>query len=136
LIGREVEIAWRLGPERRTFDARIARTGAEIDPAVGGIEVFAVLGADAHDDGLRAGAFVEVRVPDVEYRDVFELPAAAVSDDGRAYVLEEGRLREIAVEVRREVGERVLVDAPLADGALVVARHFAGIGPGLRARAP
>ena len=135
VIGQKVEIVWQLGEQSLEFDGVISRIGAEIDAAMGGIELFAVLAENASEAGLRAGAFVEIRVDDIEYRSVFLLPAKAVSDDGRAYLLDGERLRAIEVKVLRRIGDEVVVDAALDDGATIVATQFAGIGPGLKARA-
>ena len=135
VIGQKVEIAWQLGEQSLEFDGVISRIGAEIDAAMGGIELFAILAENASEAGLRAGAFVEVRVDDIEYRSVFVLPAKAVSDDGRAYLLDGERLRAVEVKVLRKIGDEVVVDAALDDGAAIVATQFAGIGPGLKARA-
>ena len=134
LIGRPATVTWRLGGAAREFPAVLARVGAEIDPTVGGIALFATLDGDAVERGLRAGAFVEVRIPDVVYRDVFELPAKAVAENGEVYALVDERLAAVAVEVVRDLGDAVLVRGALDTGHPVVARTFAGIGPGLRAR--
>jgi membrane fusion protein, multidrug efflux system len=122
LIGRKVEIIWRLGDRSLRFDAEIARIGAEIDAAMGGIEMFAVLDGDAS-------------AVDIEYRSVFLLPSKAVSDDGLAYVFDGERLQPVEVRVLRKMGGELVVEAPFDDGAKVVANQFAGIGPGIRARA-
>lgn len=135
VIGQEVEVEWRLGERSLEFDGVISRIGAEIDAAMGGIELFAVLAENASEAGLRAGAFVEIRVADIVYQSVFILPAKAVSDDGRAYLLDGDRLRAVDVKVLRTIGDEVVVDAALDDGARVVANQFVGIGPGLKARA-
>lgn len=135
VLGRPVDVEWRLGDASVGLDAKLSRVGAEIDPSMGGVRLYAALPGDATDTGIRAGAFVEVSVADVTYRDVVLLPAKAVSEDGRVYVLEEGRLNEAEVEVLREIGDDVVVRGTLASGARVVANQFAGIGPGLRARA-
>jgi RND family efflux transporter MFP subunit len=134
LLGRRATVTWRLGGETREFPAVLARVGAEIDPSVGGIALFATLDADAVERGLRAGAFVEVRIPDVVYHDVFRLPAKAVAENGTVYALVDERLAAVEVEVVRDLGDAVLVRGPLDTSHPVVARTFAGIGPGLRAR--
>lgn len=135
VIGQQIEVAWRLGEKSLEFEGVISRIGAEIDPAMGGIELYAVLAENASDVGLRAGAFVQVRLADVEYQSVFLLPAKAVSDDGRAYLLDGDRLRAVDVKILRTIGDEVIVDAAFDDGARIVANQFAGIGPGLKARA-
>jgi multidrug efflux system membrane fusion protein len=134
LIGREIGVVWRLGDSERHFSAHLARTGAEIDPTLGGIKLIASVDGAAVKYGLRAGAFVEVRVPDKHYRGVYRLPARAVSSDGQIYVLREGRLLPLDVKIERELDGEVLLRAALVGGDAVVARLFAGIGPGMRAR--
>ncbi len=135
VIGREVTVIWRLGDSERRFRAHITRVGAEIDPTLGGIELMASVDGAAATHGLRAGAFVEVHIPDVVYRDVYRLPARALSEEGFIYVLRDERLESRQAEVVRRLGEEILVRADLGAGDGIVARAFAGIGPGLRARA-
>ncbi|MEQ8234880.1 MAG: efflux RND transporter periplasmic adaptor subunit [Gammaproteobacteria bacterium] len=134
LIGRPVTVTWRLGDDVREFDAVLARSGAEIDPTVGGIRLFATLDDDAVSRGLRAGAFVEVRIPDVVYRDVYRLPPKAIAANGQVFMLVDERLAAVDVEIVRNLGDAVLVRGALDPSHPVVARAFAGIGPGLRAR--
>jgi RND family efflux transporter MFP subunit len=135
VIGREVDISWRLGEEVIEFKAVISRIGAEIDAAMGGIELFAVLAPDASRAGLRVGAFVEIDVQDVEYESVFLLPAKAVSDAGHAYILDGDRLKIVDVTVLRRFGGEVLVEAAFEEGSEIITNQFSGIGPGLKARA-
>lgn len=134
LLGRALEVVWRLGADERVFSAQLARIGAEIDPALGGIELYATLAPDASARGLRTGAFVEVRIPDVVYRDVYRLPAKALATDGEIYTVVDERLVPVAIEVVRKLGDDVLVRGALDPAHPVVARVFAGIGPGLRAQ--
>ena len=82
-----------------------------------------------------AGAFVEVRVPDKVYRDVYRIPARALSDRNTVYAVRNGRLAAVPVTVARSVDSDILVMGAFVDGEMVVARSFAGIGPGLRVRA-
>jgi len=134
LIGRALDVVWRLGTEERVFSAKLARIGAEIDPALGGIELYATLAPEASARGLRAGAFVEIRIPDVVYRDVYRVPAKALATDGEIYTVVDERLVPVAVEVVRKLGDDVLIRGALDPAYPVVARVFAGIGPGLRAQ--
>lgn len=134
LPGRALEVRWRLGDETRRFAGMLSRIGAEIDPTLGGIELYGTLDASAVAGGLRAGAFVEVALPDVRYAGVYRLPAQALSADGEVFALVDGRLVAVAVEVVRELGEDILVRGALDPAHPVVARSFPGIGPGMRAR--
>lgn len=134
LAGRDVTVVWRLGDYAQEFAAAVTQVGAEIDPTLGGIEVIAALKPAAAKRGLRAGAFVEIRIPDVMYRDVYTVPARALSDDGYIYAVREGRLERVAVEVLLEQNDELLLRGDLSDGERIVARVFAGIGPGLAVR--
>lgn len=134
LAGRPLEVIWRLGEQARVFASRVTRVGAEIDATLGGIAFYASLPADAAARGLRAGAFVEIQLPDIVYHAVYRLPARALSGTGEVYSLVDGRLVPTAVEVVRDLGDEVLVRGALDSDHPVVAHAFAGIGPGLRAR--
>ena len=133
LAGRPLEVVWRLG-SRRACSPAVTRVSAEIDATLGGIAFYASLPTDAAARGLRAGAFVEIQLPDIVYRAVYRLPARALSDTGEIYSLVDGRLVPHAVEVVRDLGDEVLVRGTLDTAHPVVAHAFAGIGPGLRAR--
>ena len=135
LVGQAVTVIWRLGQSERQFRARLSRVGAEIDPSLGGIRLFASLDPEARDYGLRAGAFVEIRIPDRVYHDVYRVPARALSESDTIYVIRDGRLAAVTVRVERKVDGDLLVTGDFRDGEQIVARAFAGIGPGLRARA-
>ena len=80
---------------------------------------------------LRPGAFVEITLPDVNYDNVIVLPAAAVSSDGIAYVVQDSRLVELEVEVVRAVGDQVFVKGDLSAESMIVAEQFPDIGPGI-----
>ena len=134
LAGRKLRVIWRLGGETFEFPAVIGRLGAEIDSSTGGIEMFATLAGSSEDSGLRPGAFVEVAIPDIEYRQVLELPESAVADDGTVYIVVDDRVQPLTMEVVREFGDTVLVRGEMPADAAVVAEQFPGIGPGLKVR--
>ena len=65
LFSREVAVNWQLGEEMLNYRARIERRAAEIDPASGGVTVYATILPDNSEttqpaDALRPGAFVEI----------------------------------------------------------------------------
>lgn len=134
LIGKAAKIRWRVGRRSFDFDAVIARIGAEIEAASGGISVFArIENADLRSP-LRPGAFVEVELPDRVYANVLRLPDTAVTDRETIYVVEKGRLTPHRVRVVRRVGKTLLVRADIPAGANVVTTPFPEIGPGIRVR--
>ena len=132
LIGRRGEVVWHIGTQRFLWKARISRIASEIDRNSGGVIVFARIENVGINSVLRPGAFVEMSIPDNEYHDVLVLPERAVGQDGRIYIVEQGRLRAIQADIQRRGGGQLLVRADIPDGAQVVARLFAEIGPGLR----
>ena len=133
LFDRPVEVEWKLGSVVKIFEAQLARQGAEMAPELGGVKFYAVLAEGAHLEGLRAGAFVEVKMKVQTYKEVFRLPSTAVTSDSRAYIIENGRLRAVDVIILRSIGDELLIraDVPSA-GASVVARVFPQIGEGLK----
>ncbi len=135
LIGRPLVIVWRVGEAVLEFAGELTRTGAEIDPSLGGIEVFATLDSQASTRGLRAGAFVEIQVPDVAYENVFRVPERALDNENAVYQLVGERLNRVAVKPVRDLGEDLLVRGDIDPAYPLVTRTFAGIGPGLLARA-
>ncbi|NKB22441.1 MAG: efflux RND transporter periplasmic adaptor subunit [Alphaproteobacteria bacterium] len=132
LVGRKIKVDWRVGRQSFRFDATIARLGAEIDAASGGIGVYARLDAPNLQTPLRPGAFVEVNVPGNLYRKVYQLPESALGADGTVYIIQKGRLTPLKVNVLRRVAKDVLVRADIPTGSKIVTTHFPEIGPGLR----
>ena len=132
LIGRRVEGRWRLGASTFTLSAMIERVVPTIDPASGGVTVYARI--DGRNDGvpLRPGAFIEVEMLDQLYEDVVELPASALFEKSIVYVIENDRLRAEAVDLIAAVGDQVLIATDIAEGAMILTSRLAEVGPGLR----
>lgn len=130
-IGRPVRVAWRVGPDIRTYTGRIERLGAAIDPTRGGIELFARIDGIDAGTALRPGAFVEVDVNDRAFDGVVRLPPAAIGVDGTVYTVVDNRLRAQRVTIVAEDTDTVFVSG-LSAGTVVVTKLFPEIGPGLR----
>ena len=133
LIGRDVTVRWSVGGRDHEYPATIGRLGAEIASSRGGVEVFARIGATVDQPTLRPGAFVEVVVPDVAYRDVFALPDTALFD-GVVYVNVDGKLEERAVEVAAFDDDRVFVRGGLEEGDRVLTTRITEVSAGLNVR--
>jgi len=133
LIGKPLKILWRLGGLVRTFGAELSRIGSEIDPSVGGIQIYAALESGAYLEGIRAGAFVEVEMVGQIYKNVFKLPVSALSNEDTLYLIVDGRLKKFNVKVLRIVDGDMLINAMLPNDAVVVSRVFSEIGEGLKA---
>jgi multidrug efflux pump subunit AcrA (membrane-fusion protein) len=133
LVGKPLKVLWRLGGVVRTFRAELLRIGPEIDPSVGGIQIYAELEPGAHLQGIRSGAFVEVEMADQVYKNIFRIPVSALSNDDRLYLIVDGRLKAFETEVLRIVDGDMLVRATLPADAVVVSKVFPKIGEGLKA---
>jgi membrane fusion protein, multidrug efflux system len=132
---RPVAVFWKLGSESKRFDGRLARFGAKIDPELGGIKFYASLNKGAHLEGLRAGAFVEVRLKGQVYEDAFRFPSTAVTSESTIYLVENDRLRSIDVTILKTIGDELIVEANFPSGELVVvSRVFPQIGDGLKVK--
>ena len=132
LVGRKIKVDWRVCKQRFQYDATIARLGAEIDAASGGIRVYARLDAPNRQTPLRPGAFVQVSVPGNLYRKVLRLPESALGANNSVYAIQKGRLVTQQVDVLRRVEKDVLIRAKIPAGTKIVTTHFPEIGPGLR----
>lgn len=148
LIGRPVEVTWRIGRQAIPYRGRIERIGGEIDSATGGVEAFVRLSPDAaratDRAPLRPGAFVELVIPDRRFDGVMRLPETALGIDASdaksvIYTVADDRLREIPVRVVYDRAGTVLVrplagPEPVSEGLPVVKTAFPEIGPGVKVR--
>lgn len=132
LIGRKVVGRWKLGAAVFALPATIARVVPTIDPASGGVTVYASIDDNHEDIPLRPGAFIEVEMLDRLYEDVVELPASALFAENKVYVIEDNRLRAETVELVATSGDQVLIATDIANGAMVLTSRLAEVGPGLK----
>ena len=134
LTNREVELAWSVGGKEYTFPAAIDRIGAEITSNRGGVEVIARLGDITNGVTLRPGAFVEVRVPDVVFKDTFSIPDTAIYGTNTVYTLVDGKLVENTITIAAFEGEQVLVSSGLKAGDEVLTTRITEVSAGLSVR--
>ena len=132
LIGRPISVTWRIGQQAFHYDAVIERLGAEIDASSGGVNLYARITETNLENPLRPGAFIEIGVPDLLYRNVFRLPETSLHDDSTVYAVNENRLTAHQVQVLRKVARDVLVLAEFPPGTKIVVTQFPEIGPGLK----
>jgi len=132
VIGRTARVIWRVGQRKLALNAVVARVGAQIDSASGGIELFArIEGADSAAS-LRPGAFVEVLIPDRTYTNVARVPETVLHPGDIVYGVKDGRLVERRTEIVARVGNDVLLRGELSDGDRLVTTQSVAIAPGLR----
>ncbi|RIA47521.1 efflux RND transporter periplasmic adaptor subunit [Dichotomicrobium thermohalophilum] len=132
VLGRPVEVRWYVGEEPFVYEAEIVRVGSQIASASGGVNVFARIKTPLEPTPLRPGAFVEVRVPDIQYEDVVRLPQTALYNNDHVYVIEDGRLTRRSVEQVGGADGYVLVRGDLQDGERVAATRLARPGEGVK----
>ena len=132
LIGRKVTGRWRLGAATFTLPATIARVVPTIDPASGGVTVYARIDDEHEGIPLRPGAFIEVEMDDRLYEDVVELPASALFGRDTVYVIDDDRLQAMTVDLVSARGDRVLIKADIVDGTAVLTSRLAEVDTGLR----
>jgi multidrug efflux pump subunit AcrA (membrane-fusion protein) len=135
LVGRPVEIIWRLGRKAIRYKARIERVAARIASGSGGVAVHARLEDAQNPMPIRSGTFVEVLVPDRLYRHVARLPQSALYGGDHVFVIgPDDRLERRRVELLAHDGGDVLLRGELRVGERVVVSRLSTIGPGLKVR--
>ena len=132
VIGRRARVIWRVGQRKLDLKAVIARVGAQIDAASGGVELFARIEDREAVSSLRPGAFVEVLIPDRVYANVARVPETVLHPGNVVYGVEDGRLVARRAEIVGRVGNDVLLRGGLSDGERLVTTQSVAIAPGLR----
>ncbi|MEM9269716.1 MAG: HlyD family efflux transporter periplasmic adaptor subunit, partial [Pseudomonadota bacterium] len=111
----------------------VVRAGAAVETGQTGRRVFARLTEGALA-ALRPGDFLSVVIEEPPLSNIAEIPATAVTNDGRALLLaSEDRLEEVQGEVLRRQGDMVLMGG-LPFGREIVAARLPQLGPGVKVR--
>jgi len=129
LIGRPVTVTWDIDPEPVTVSGSIVRAGAEIDAALGGVEIFAAL--ETANTDLRPGTFVAVAVDGLAYEDALRLPETAIYENNHFYIIRDGRMARVDAELLARDGQFVIVRADVPEGERVITTRVAQAGEGL-----
>ncbi len=132
VIGRTARVIWRVGQRELVLEAVVARVGAQIDTASGGVELFAGIKDHAAASSLRPGAFVEILIPDRVYAGVARVPETVLHPGNVVYGIDGGRLVQRRAEIVARVGNDVLLRGELTDGDRLVTTQSVAIAPGLR----
>lgn len=136
VIGRPVEVKWQIGDKTLSYYARIDRLGAQINTAVGGIDVFAVLTEPKEDTELRTGALVQIRLPDRRYDNVISISEQALYGDDTVYTVRDDRAVKRKVIVVGYDGTNVLlrgsIDEPIRDGAVILTTQLREVSDGAK----
>jgi len=136
VIGKPATVVWKTSGKNFTFPAKIARVSGQVTSASGGVNLFAQLQSTNSQTLLRPGVFVEVRIIDLPFKNVFRMPDDAVHSGRLIYVVKNERLVRRKVMIVGRVGDDVLVRGDIENGDKIVARTFPEIGPGLKVNVP
>ncbi len=139
--GPAVLLEGEIGGVRRTWPARVVRTGSELDPRSRMLPLFArVEDPFARRPGaggapLPMGLFVEARIEGKLAKGVVALPRSALRGDGEVLVVDgESRLRFRPVDVLRLERERVVLSAGVEPGEQVCVSPLETVVDGMRVR--
>ncbi|MEM9999550.1 MAG: HlyD family efflux transporter periplasmic adaptor subunit [Pseudomonadota bacterium] len=134
LIGREVDLSWRVGGQQYAYRARISRLGADVASERGGIDVFArIEEPGANEVQLRPGAFVSLRVPDRLYADAARVPEQAVFDGPSVFLVRDGQLTRQAITLFAFDGDEAVI-AGVREGDVLLATRLSNAENGLAVR--
>jgi len=140
VVGRPVQVSWRVGSQTLEYVARVERVGAEIASATGGVEVFAVIESSGSEADLRPGAFVAVRLLDKAYQNVALAPESAVYGEDIIYVIESGRMAERRIHIQGYDGANLLFtsagEEPVLEGDRIVTTQLREGGSGAKVEVP
>ena len=134
LLGRKVDVAWKLGTRAVPYTATIDRVAPRITSDTGGIEVIARIDDPTVPMPLRPGAFVEVRIPDTLYENVIAIPPTALFDGNIVYAVVNARLQPKRVERVGSHGDLILVKGELKTGDEVLTTRVSTPGAGVLVR--
>lgn len=131
MVGRDVNVVWDIDPTPLQLTGEISRIGAEIDPTLGGVELYATL-AGAAASNIRPGTFVSIELAGGTYPDTYRLPETAIYENDHFYVVEEGRMQRVDASIKARDGANVIVAADLPESARIITSRLAQAGNGVK----
>ena len=135
-VGREAKVFWQGDKATKPFEAMLERESSEIDPASGGVSLYARLIGVGAKTALRPGAFVRLVVPGQKFLNVARLPETALYDRDTLYAVVGGRLQERKTSLLARLGTDVLVRGGINEGDIVLTTRLAEVGAGVRVTLP
>lgn len=130
LIGRAVTVVWEIDPEPLTLTGEISRAGAEVNSAIGGVQVFAALSGEARAP-IRPGTFVRVLVDGLSYDDALRIPETALYEDNHFYTVRDGRMARVDAQLLARDGDTVILRADVPEGERIITTRMAQAGEGV-----
>ncbi len=134
LIGRHVDVRWITGRKALTYGAKIERIDGRVTADSGGVQVYARVATPQTPVALRAGVFVEVRLPDATFERVAKVPSEAVYDGRAVYIIANGRLKRRDIAIVGTSGKDLLIEGNIKPGERIVITRLARPGDGVRVK--
>lgn len=131
MVGRDVGVTWDIDPTPLELSGKISRIGAQIDPTLGGVELYASLDGAAEAD-IRPGTFVSVELAGVTYPNTYRLPETAIYENTHFYVIEQSRMNRVDATIKARDGANVIVEADLPESARIITSRLAQAGDGVK----
>ena len=133
LEGRRITVRWSTATGEVAVPARIVRVVPAVAEGKGVVSLHAVIEDAEKAAWLPDGAFVEVRLPGPEARDVAVVPETAVYDNARVFIVQNGRLKPEDIQVVGHLPGHVIVRG-LKGGETLVTTRIAEPVPGRKVR--
>ncbi len=133
LEGRRVRVIWRTTTGPLEIAATVRRVAPEVAAGKGVIHLYAVPDDPQKARWLKAGTFVEVRLPGPLERNAALLPEQAVYDGTRVHAVVDGRLKALPVRLAGHAGGRAVVTG-LKGGERVIVNRIADPVEGRKAK--
>ncbi len=120
------------------WTGRAVRTTGQVDPRSRLVDVVVEVNRTASRAGrpLVPGMFVDVSISGRTLTDVIRVPRHAVRADDEVWVVRDGRLRIVGVDVARADREHAYVRQGLRDGEIVVTSQLDVVTDGMSVRVP
>ena len=138
-VGPRVTLRAEFAGESYTWEGRIVRTEAEIDPVSRMVTVIAQVsdpyapGRDPRRPPLAVGMFVEAEIAGRVATQVVRLPRAALRDRDQVLVVDdEDRLHFRTVQVMRSTSQDIVISGGLAAGERVILSPIDAVTDGMR----
>ena len=108
----------------------IARTAPQVDASTGGVTLFGNLDESAVEM-LRPGTFVSVAIEGIAHQNTLLVPETALYDDDHLYVIKDGRMASVPVEILDREGANVIVSAQVPEDERIVTSRLSQAGDGV-----
>ena len=133
-LGSEAIIEFEVGRKTARMSGRLVRVLSELD-RVGRMAQIIIQPEQSAGSELPFGTFVRVKLAGETITDAIQIPAEALEDDKRVYVMQGDRLLSRQVQLIHREPDRVLVSGDLKDGESVIVSKVRGLVEGMKVKA-